>query len=60
MALEACKRRSYFYEPFVGTPFVLNSEELATIFHFPGQAVPTPSLTRIQSKKSGAPSNLPI
>lgn len=40
--------------------FILNTEELATIFHFPSSAVATPSLNRIQSKKSEAPSNLPI
>lgn len=40
--------------------FILNSEELATIFHFPSSAVSTPTLKRIQSKKSEAPANLPI
>lgn len=40
--------------------FVLNSEELATIFHFPSSATGTPTLKRVESKKSEAPSNLPI
>ncbi|MEK7213914.1 MAG: hypothetical protein AAB637_02260 [Patescibacteria group bacterium] len=60
LLLEAYKRRCYFYEPFKSKPMVLNSEELATIFHFPGQVAGTPTLTRIPSKKSEAPANLPI
>lgn len=57
--LEAYKRRSYFHPPFKTQPFVLSTEELATLFHFPGEAVQTPTLSRIPSKKSEAPSNLP-
>lgn len=60
IALEAYKRRMYFYEPFAEKPFILNSEELATIFHFPGQVAAAPNLYRVPSKKSQAPSNLPI
>ncbi len=41
--------------------FVLNTEELASLYHFPGQAVaPTPSVTRVGAKKGGPPSELPI
>ena len=61
--LEAYKRRSFFAPPFKnfkGKPFILTTEELATIFHFPGEVAATPSLTRIPSKKAEAPSNLPI
>lgn len=39
---------------------VMNSEELATIFHFPGTVSQTPSLNRVKSKKGEAPANLPI
>ena len=39
----------------------LNIDEVATIFHFPGGVVAqTPTLKRVGSKKSEAPSNLPI
>lgn len=58
--LEAYKRRSYFFEPFKEKPFILNTEELATIFHFPGSVALTPTLIRIPSTKSEAPSNLPV
>ncbi len=59
-ALAMYKRRSYFYAPHEGTPMVLNTEELATIYHFPGSVAATPTLDRIPSKKSEAPPNLPI
>ncbi len=39
---------------------VLNSEEIATIFHFPTPTVQIPSLPRLDSKTAPAPSNLPI
>ncbi len=60
--LEGYKARQYFYPPYKGKKiFVLNAEELATIFHLPSQIVaPTPTLERVPSKKSEAPSNLPI
>jgi len=57
----AYKMRSYFYAPFnENPPLILNTEELATVYHFPGSVAITPSLERVASKKSGAPSNLPI
>jgi len=53
-------RRSYFNPPYKRKWFVLNSEELATIFHFPGQVAETPTFERIESKKVEPPANLPI
>jgi hypothetical protein len=61
--LEAYKRRSFFQEPFKywrQKPFILNTEELATIYHFPGGVATTPTLTRIPSRKSEPPANLPL
>ncbi|MEK7180375.1 MAG: hypothetical protein AAB706_02780 [Patescibacteria group bacterium] len=62
--LDAYKRRSYFYPPhqyYRGQkPFILTTEELATIFHFPGQVVSTPTFSRIVSKKGKPPANLPM
>ena len=39
---------------------VLNVEELATLYHFPGQVSQAPSFRRIESKVAKPPSNLPI
>lgn len=69
---EDYKNRSFFGSTFVGInyfgfkkwkdrkKFILNTEELATIYHFPGQSANTPSLKRVQSRKGEAPENLPI
>ncbi len=57
---DAYVRRSYFYAPYKSKPFVLNSEELATIYHFPGGVAETPTFSRIESRKGEPPSNLPI
>jgi hypothetical protein len=40
--------------------FVLNTEELATIFHFPGQILKMPTLERVESKEAAPPTNLPM
>ena len=40
--------------------FILNTEELATVFHFPGKTAETPSFERVDSKKSEPPANLPF
>lgn len=61
--LDAFKRRSFFNVPYRhmnGKPFILTTEELATIFHFPGSAVTTPTLSRAPAKKAEPPANLPI
>jgi len=39
---------------------IMTTEELATIYHFPGKVTTTPTLGRIPSKRSEAPANLPI
>lgn len=59
--LDAYKRRAYFYQPYKREiSFVLNSEELATVFHLPGGVSATPSFERIESRKGEAPANLPV
>jgi hypothetical protein len=40
--------------------YVLNVEELATLWHFPGQIMKVPSLERIESKEASPPPNLPV
>ena len=61
--LDAYKRRSYFQYPYKfyrQKPFILMTEELATIFHFPGGVAQTPTLAHIPSKRAEPPVNLPI
>lgn len=61
--IDAYKRRSFFDVPYRhlnGKPYVLTTEELATIFHFPGATATTPTLSRVPSKKAEAPANLPV
>jgi len=61
--LNAYKRRSFFNVPYKhlnAKPYILTTEELATLFHLPGSAITTPTLTRVPSKKGVAPSNLPM
>jgi hypothetical protein len=73
--LDDYKDRSFFYRGFKftklkkyfthpnksgGKPFILSTEELATIFHLPGRVAETPTFTRIEAKKAEPPANLPI
>jgi len=63
LMFDAYRLRSFFYPPYqhyLQNPFILNTEELATIYHFPGNVSATPTLTKIASKKSEPPANLPI
>lgn len=58
--LDAYKRRSFFHPPHHGEVFVMTSEELATIYHFPSRTVAAPGLARIPATKAEAPANLPL
>jgi len=52
----------YRYQPlfyFRGCRTILNSEELATIFHFPNKQVETPHIYWLYSKRSPAPVKIP-
>jgi len=54
------KRQSPLF-PVSGGTFILNIEELATVFHFPGRTMaPTLNLSRVEAKKAGPPENLPM
>ncbi len=54
----------YRYFPLMNLPFfqqtsVLNSDELATIFHFPNKAVETPHIFWLNAKRAPAPAQIP-
>ncbi len=49
-----------FDHPHPDQTSVMNLEEIATLWHLPGQVVNPPTLPRIDSVKGTAPSNLPI
>jgi len=47
--------------PKPGGTFLLNTEEIATIFHFPGRtSAPAPFVSRVESKRGEAPPGLPL
>lgn len=54
------KHRAYFYVPYEQKPVFLTTEELATLWHFPGSWVKTPGVQRVTSRRAEAPSNLPV
>lgn len=59
---DAYKLRSFFMPPYgkKSKSFVLSTEELATIYHFPGTVVGAPGFARIEAKKGTPPPNLPM
>lgn len=58
--LRRYKKRLKYNFPKSDKTFILNIEELATMFHFVGRtAVPAPSIKRVEAKKGEPPANLP-
>ncbi|MBU1015084.1 hypothetical protein KKI17_01435 [Patescibacteria group bacterium] len=58
--LRQYKMRVPYDFPKGGHPLLLNTEELASLFHFPGkQIAPGAAIERIQSKKGEAPPEIP-
>jgi len=58
--LDAYKRRQFFHAPYIRKHQVLNSEQIATLYHFPSGIVETPAFERVSSRKAEPPVNLPI
>lgn len=59
------KERAFFYDEYIpvagsSSSFVMTTEEIATIYHFPGDVSRTPTLSRVTAKKVEPPQNLPI
>lgn len=57
--LDAYRRRSWFHPPYETPYYVLTTEELATIYHFPSRSIAAPGLARIPSTKAEPPADLP-
>ncbi len=56
----SCRTRA-FGRPMRGHKgFIFNTEELATIFHFPMKSVLTPELPKVEAKRGGPPARLPV
>ena len=52
--LKIMKRRQ-----FTGKSYILNTEEIASLWHFPDVSVKAPQTPRVAAKKISAPTNLP-
>lgn len=58
-ALDAWRRRSQFYSPWVMPALPMSSEAIASLWHPPSSGIATPGLERIHAKKVEPPHNLP-
>jgi hypothetical protein len=52
--------KKYKLREFADKGFVFNTEELATVYHFPDISVRTATLRRAEAKKSDAPADIPF
>ncbi|MFC1700659.1 hypothetical protein ACFLZ0_00715 [Patescibacteria group bacterium] len=60
--------KPFFFEKFPilnwfflkSQPFVLNTEELATVYHYPSVAVKSPLVPKVEAKKGEPPISLPV
>lgn len=57
--LQIFRRRAFFFPPYYGRPFVLNTEELATVYHLPHFARAS-ALANIRGVRLEPPENLPV
>lgn len=58
-ALSLYRRRVFFTPPYYGKPFVLNTAELATVFHLP-YITRSSALSRGRGSRLEAPDNIPL
>lgn len=48
-----------YHDRLIAKPFVLNNEELATVYHLPSELVSTPNIYWVKSKKLEPPTDIP-
>ena len=53
------RTRPFFQLPGIRTKLILNTTELASIFHFPSTQLTTPRIYWLKAKKAAPPTNLP-
>ena len=58
-AMDAYRRRSHFYSPWILPHNMMSTEVIASLWHPPSASVATPGLERIAAKKGEPPANLP-
>ena len=59
--MDAYRKRAWFFLDENPTKtFVMTTEELATIYHFPSRTIQAPGIERIGAQKAEPPANLPI
>ncbi len=51
--------KAYKIRSLVHKPVILNTEELATLFHLPGLQIKAPAFPRVEAKKGQPPAGLP-
>lgn len=54
------QERCAYHKPNDSHFFTMNTESIATIYHFPGESAKTPTIRRVEAKKAEPPTNLPI
>lgn len=58
--IDAYRRRSYHYEPWIGKALVMSTETIASLWHPPSATIQAPGLARIPATKAEPPANLPM
>ena len=58
-ALDAYRRRSFFFAPYIHPYNMMSTEIVATLWHPPSSGIKTPGIDRMPAKKAQPPPNLP-
>ncbi|MFM2414556.1 MAG: hypothetical protein RI911_249, partial [Candidatus Parcubacteria bacterium] len=58
--VDAYQKRSIFNPPYKQFTSIMTSEQLATLFHLPGDELQAVGLKRIEAKQANPPQNLPV